>query len=370
MSGKLLRLALGAAFRSASGVQSVSGCVAGPPGTMGELTLNSNTSLTVNPFRAVVQNTQDATAGPYLVPNDAAVTFTTGGSPALPAQDATQFRRAYVVVHVDDAQVAGSGPNQTYLEVISGALAATAVAAAYPAVPVNALLLGELLFPPTGQAVTLTPYNPRTTSRGGILPVLTEASYWNQATGAVVTAGTHGGQAVYFLDTKALGLWDAAAAVWRLWDSVEQSFTPTLSTAGGTPGVGNGTLVGWYKRMGKECWIHIWFVVGTTTNGGTGVVQFNLPAGLAGAAVGANGELYIGAKLYTTSTNWVGVAGINSTAVLPSFPVSNSRSDVAQLASATSGGVAGTGTPTIAGQYTLNSGNSNLSISGIYKLAV
>lgn len=182
LSGKLLRLSLGAAYRSAAaGVQGVSGVLYGPAGTMGELTLNSNTSLTINPFRAVVQQAQDTTQGQYLVVNDAAVTATTAvvaGVPTMPAQDASQFRRAYIATYVADSQVSGvasSGvTDRSVLDILPGALAASAGVAAYPAVPANALLLGELLFPPVGQAVTLTAYNPRTTTRGGILPVIAD----------------------------------------------------------------------------------------------------------------------------------------------------------------------------------------------------
>jgi hypothetical protein len=176
LSGKTLRLAAGGAFRNATaGVQGVPGVLYGPPGTMGELTLNSNTSLTVNPFRAVVQNTQDTTQGQYVVANDGPVTFTTATTPAVPTQDASQFRRAYVAAYVADAQVAGVASTATTdraaLDILPGPLAASAAAAAYPAVPPNGLILGELLIPPTGQAVTVTPYNQRTTARGAILPV-------------------------------------------------------------------------------------------------------------------------------------------------------------------------------------------------------
>jgi hypothetical protein len=182
-SGKNLRLAAGAAFRSAAagGVQGTSGVLYGPAGAMGELTLNSNTSLTIAPFRAVVQNTQDVTQGQYLISNDAAVTATTAvtaGLPTVPAQDASQFRRAYVAAYVADSQVTGVASSATtdraVLDILPGALAATAGAAGYPAVPANALLLGELLLPPAGQTVTVTPYNQRTTTRGGVLPVIAD----------------------------------------------------------------------------------------------------------------------------------------------------------------------------------------------------
>jgi hypothetical protein len=164
MPGRLLRHTVGGLLRpAAAGLQVVSGCLAGPANTQGELALVSNTQLTVQPFRAVVQNSQDLTAGAYLVPSETVQTFTAGGAAGqtIPAQDASQFRRALVTLHVDDAQVAGSGGNASTLEVLPGALAATAGAAVLPATPANALNLGELLIPPTGQTVTLTPYNPR-----------------------------------------------------------------------------------------------------------------------------------------------------------------------------------------------------------------
>jgi hypothetical protein len=169
MSGRLGRLALGAAFRpAATGVQTVSGVLAGPANTMGELALPSNTQLTVQPFRAVIQSALDATAGSYLVPNDAAVTL------AVTAQNATQYRRSMVAVRVDDSQVSGVASSATtdraVLEIIDGALAASAVAATLPTPAGSWLALGEVLIPPTGQTVTITPYNPRTGLRHGIQP--------------------------------------------------------------------------------------------------------------------------------------------------------------------------------------------------------
>lgn len=240
LSGKLLRLSLGAAYRNAAaGVQAVAGCLYGPAGTMGELTLNSNTSLTVGPFRAVVQQTQDVTQGPYLVVNDASVTATTAvvaGLPTMPAQDASQFRRAYVAVYVADSQVSGvasSGvTDRSVLDILPGALAASAGVAAYPAVPANALLLGELLIPPVGQAVTLTAYNPRTTTRGGILPVIADGA---NRPGHDGDLGLHLGQ---YRDHPTHGLqrWNVTLGIWE--QGGGSSGVPRLATFVGT-GLGN-----------------------------------------------------------------------------------------------------------------------------------
>jgi hypothetical protein len=188
LSGRLQRLALGAAWRPAAGVQVVSGVLAGPPNTQGELSLAGNV-LTVQPFRAVLQSSLDATAGSYLVPNDAPVSFT------MTAQHASQFRRALVVVRVDDSQVSGVASTATtdraVLEVLDGGLAASAGATVLPTPAGSWLALGEVLIPPVGQTVTVTPYNPRTGTRHGILPVIADGS---TVTGHDAAPGTMVGQ--------------------------------------------------------------------------------------------------------------------------------------------------------------------------------
>jgi hypothetical protein len=175
LSGRLGRLALGSVFRpAATGVQIISGVLAGPANTQGELSLAGNL-VTVQAFRAVIQSALDATAGSYEVINDAAYTF-----PALTAQHATQYRRSLVVVRVDDSQVSGvassAATDRATLEILDGALAASSAATVLPAPAGSWLALGEVLIPPTGQAVTLTPYNPRTGLRHGILPVIADGS--------------------------------------------------------------------------------------------------------------------------------------------------------------------------------------------------
>jgi hypothetical protein len=186
LSGRLGRLALGATFRpAATGMQVVSGVLAGPPNTQGELSL-VGTTLTVQAFRAVIQSALDATAGSYLVPNDAPVTFTTT------AQHASQFRRSLIAVRVDDSQVSGVASSSTTdratLEVLDGALAVSQAAAVLPTPAGSWLALGEILIPPAGQTVTLTPYNPRTGMRHGILPVLADGSTITGHDGAPGTA--------------------------------------------------------------------------------------------------------------------------------------------------------------------------------------
>jgi hypothetical protein len=263
--GSTLRHAIAGAFRSSGvGLQALSGILAGPVNTNGELALPSNTQLTVQPFRAIIQNTQDATAGAYVVPSPTVQTFTAGAAAGqnIPAQDASQFRRALVVVHVDDAQVAGSGGNAGTLEVLPGPLAATAGAAILPPTPVNALNLGELLIPPVGQTVTLTPYNPRTTTRGGILHVLTEA-----AANALASANLSPGSAFYAQDTGAFGLYDAAANKIIWYDTRWQTYTPAIKIGNNTTWTqGNSVVIGRYFRKGREVMIRVSILLGSTAN--------------------------------------------------------------------------------------------------------
>lgn len=150
-----------------------SGALYGPPGTMGEVTLLSNTQFTVNPARWMLQSSASALGGCYEVTNDAVATL------GITAQDASQYRKSYWGVWVQDKFVAGSGDNLPHWGLVDGALAASAIAAALPgagSLPTHFLALGEFLIPPTGNAVTFTPYSPRTALRGGVMPVIADGT--------------------------------------------------------------------------------------------------------------------------------------------------------------------------------------------------
>lgn len=174
-SARFDRTALGAHFRpNTAAVSAVSGFLAGPTNTQGELSLVSDTLLRVQPFTAVVQGTNNSQQGQYVVPNG------TQRDLAVVAKDASLFRRALIVVRVADSLEAGVASSATtdgaWLEIVPGTLAASNPV--LPATPANALAAGELSIPSvaSGQPVTLTPYNPRTTGRGGILPVFADTS--------------------------------------------------------------------------------------------------------------------------------------------------------------------------------------------------
>ncbi len=206
LSGKLLRHSLGCTWRPASGaLRAASGVVQGPAGSMMELSLINPTTLRVNPGVAVIQGTQAADQGQYVAPNDGQVNLTVTGQ-------TSQFRRSLVVVEVDDSQAAAvaSTPDtdRALLHIIDGALSSTAPGV-LPALPANSLALGEIAIPPTGQSVTLTPYNPRTTGRGGVQAVFDDTS----------TVPGHGGEPGVYVDqlrmrNGRLERWDGSAWVW------------------------------------------------------------------------------------------------------------------------------------------------------------
>jgi hypothetical protein len=134
------------------------------------------------------------------------------------------------------------------------------------------------------------------------------------------------------------GLTGASASDLTAWTS----YTPTLRTESGTVTLGNGSLSGAYKLIGKTCFFRAQFVVGSSTSIGADGIIIGLPAAAKSSnfqfpAVGldnnnawyeytANG-LYIGSTiefaLLTKSTG----TGSSSQGVSNIFPFSMLTSD-------------------------------------------
>jgi hypothetical protein len=55
------------------------------------------------------------------------------------------------------------------------------------------------------------------------------------------------------------------------------AYTPTWTSSGTAPAIGNGTLQGSYLRVGKLVYGHIYWKAGSTTTYGTGLYFFSLP---------------------------------------------------------------------------------------------
>lgn len=81
-----------------------------------------------------------------------------------------------------------------------------------------------------------------------------------------------------FWDNEVYNRWVELYGSWT-------SYTPTWTGATTNPVLGNGTLDGGYRAIGKTIAIRIRLVIGSTTTLGSGLWSFSLPSGLAPAAV-------------------------------------------------------------------------------------
>ena len=57
-------------------------------------------------------------------------------------------------------------------------------------------------------------------------------------------------------------------------------FTPTWTSSGTPPALGNGINVGYYCQVNKVCFVNIQFAMGTTSTYGTGTYFWALPSGV------------------------------------------------------------------------------------------
>jgi hypothetical protein len=58
------------------------------------------------------------------------------------------------------------------------------------------------------------------------------------------------------------------------------AYTPSWTASGTAPAIGNGSLNGWYIRLGKLLIVRLDMQLGSTTTQGTGQWRFHLPAGM------------------------------------------------------------------------------------------
>ena len=68
------------------------------------------------------------------------------------------------------------------------------------------------------------------------------------------------------------------------------NYTPTLTSSGTAPSVGNGTIAGRYSRSGKNVTYNIIFTGGTTTSFGTGDFHFAIPTTVSPLGIDAVGS--------------------------------------------------------------------------------
>ena len=92
---------------------------------------------------------------------------------------------------------------------------------------------------------------------------------------------------------------------------METAWTPAWTASAGSPAIGNGSLGGWYFRMGKNYWFTINLTAGTTTTYGTGGAywRFGLPGGATAQRGYAGGGFYLNNLTQDYGITWKLVSG-------------------------------------------------------------
>lgn len=94
------------------------------------------------------------------------------------------------------------------------------------------------------------------------------------------------------------------------------AYTPTWTTSGSAPSLGNGVVTGRYHRMfGRTYFVEISFVAGSTTTFGSGSFQFTLPSSIT-AASNIPGSLYVAD---VSGTPWIGTSLAAASTVVTCF---------------------------------------------------
>lgn len=122
-----------------------------------------------------------------------------------------------------------------------------------------------------------------------------------------------------------------------------QSYTPTWTSGGTNPTLGNGTLTGQYMLIGKTCFASLTLTLGSTTSIGSGTYLFSVPFN---SAASTN---YLGQARFTAAAVWIGmcVLGPSSNLINATFP-DNSTTTTGVNFSATSPVVPASGNKLIA----------------------
>ncbi len=103
-------------------------------------------------------------------------------------------------------------------------------------------------------------------------------------------------------------------------DLGQQTYTPTWTSTGTGPAIGNGTLNGAYRRSGELVHVNIRFEPGSTSTFGTGFYRFSLPYTASRRSVGSayvedvsGVAVYVGTAMIDSGTNTVYVTTSGST---------------------------------------------------------
>jgi hypothetical protein len=105
------------------------------------------------------------------------------------------------------------------------------------------------------------------------------------------------------------------------------AYTPSWTSSGTAPSLGNGTIIGRYMKFGRTVVCHINLVTGSTTTYGSGSYNFSLPFTSANA-----GASYVGTAHLLGGLRWVGEIVIspntsNCSAFMPKLAATNGQVD-------------------------------------------
>ncbi|MFI6443832.1 hypothetical protein [Kitasatospora sp. NPDC050543] len=256
------------------------------PGGTGLALSGSGMTATISTGRCLVQGTSAQGAFPVAVTASEAVVLTNG--------HASLVRTDLIVAKIFDNIVDGSGSTLATITKVDGTPGAGA-----PATPAGCLALYQVAVPagasagsPPNWASIVTDVRPFTVAVGGINP-----------SGGPAVAGAYAGQ--YRDGTNGLERWSGSA-----WVGVGtwQAHTPTWTSTGTTPSLGNGTLVSRYCRIGKTIFWSGALTCGSTTSGGTGIWFMSPPTPAANLGLIPRG---MADYVVSSSNNYAGECTLN-----------------------------------------------------------
>ncbi len=70
------------------------------------------------------------------------------------------------------------------------------------------------------------------------------------------------------------------------------TYTPTWTSSGSPPAIGNGSVTGRYKRSGATLHLQQHIVIGSTSTLGSGAIRLSLPSGMSGGSITSTGSGY------------------------------------------------------------------------------
>lgn len=101
-----------------------------------------------------------------------------------------------------------------------------------------------------------------------------------------------------------------------------QSYAPTWASSGTQPAIGNGSIAGFYQKIGRTVRCRVLIVVGTTTTGGSGTYTISVPTPMLAASDASAVSVYMPlgqATLYDASNTglpgWVRFSSTTAVAV-------------------------------------------------------